>query len=621
VALELTAFVFTPPKHYHAHEGSTLNFTVTASLGGSPLTVNAFGLPAAATFDGTNFSWLAEFEDTTDTGRHDMTFTAGSQAEAVTIGVTEYAVLTFDMFLSPTVPVVGNIKIPEGGQTQVLAQAFFDNPFGDPSPIAGRGTNSWSNIRWFISDTAIASIATSTNVAVINGVVPGSTQVTAQFTDADLGILQALAPIDVLEVISISVDPVALSFPEGSTEVYAATATLEDASQTQAIQFFWASGNETIATVTGGLQVFGTGNLGFVTGKTLGTVIISAGVLNEAMVSGSADATIVAPLRNVALYATDRSTGSNRIMILDTLGAGTLHASMLTPYTNAFGPVDSHTNNDMLVSGFEAGTGFSQIQRIFSNGALSAVFTSNSTTPLGDTIDPHALRYRLDGWAYFAMSEGSSTLARISPAGATSNIGGPNNPGTNEGFGPTAIATFGNDLVFSGPWSFDLSQGQTVGFADLIARFDDGANTNDSFVWAGFAFPRLAAPAGDLRILNVSSGELFRFEDTNMDGDHFEIVGTSVETAQDDPGERFAAGLLPDPLLLLPSGFDTLNLDQMTGDVITTRIAGTPPQRIIVMRLDDLNADGDVDDAGEQTVVFDAGAPPGLDISEVVLKY
>jgi hypothetical protein len=39
------------------------------------------------------------------------------------------------------------------------------------------------------------------------------------------------------------------------------------------------------------------------------------------------------------------------------------------------------------------------------------------------------------------------------------------------------------------------------------------------------------------------------------------------------------------------------------------------------MRLDDLNSDGDVDDAGEQTVVFDAGAPPGTNIQGVLLKY
>ena len=39
------------------------------------------------------------------------------------------------------------------------------------------------------------------------------------------------------------------------------------------------------------------------------------------------------------------------------------------------------------------------------------------------------------------------------------------------------------------------------------------------------------------------------------------------------------------------------------------------------MRLDDLNSDGDVDDPNEQTVVFDAGAPPGTDIQAVLLKY
>jgi hypothetical protein len=301
-------------------------------------------------------------------------------------------------------------------------------------------------------------------------------------------------------------------------------------------------------------------------------------------------------------------------MILDTMGGSTLLSTMLTPYTRGFGPVDSHTNNDLLVSGFEFGTGFSQIQRIFSNPVgVSPVFTSASTTPLGDTIDPQALRYRPDGWAYFAMSEGSQTLSRTSPFGSTSSIGGPNDPGTNEGFGPTAIAPFGNDLVFSGPWSFDLTQGQTVGFADLIARFDDGTNANDSFVWAGFSFPRLAAPGGDLRILDIGTGKLFRFEDTNLDGDHFEIVGSSVKTAQDDPGERFPAGSLP-------SGFDTLNLDHMTGDVITTRIVGIPPQRIMVMRLVDVNANG-VYEKSEQTVVFDAGAPAGLDVGAVVLKY
>ena len=55
--------------------------------------------------------------------------------------------------------------------------------------------------------------------------------------------------------------------------------------------------------------------------------------------------------------------------------------------------------------------------------------------------------------------------------------------------------------------------------------------------------------------------------------------------------------------------------------MITTRIVGTAPQHITVMRLKDLNMDGDVDDDGEQTVVFDAGAPPGTDIQGVLLNY
>jgi hypothetical protein len=518
------------------------------------------------------------------------------------------------MFLSPIEPAPDPVVIPEGGQTQVLAQAFFEDPFGDPSPIAGRGTNAWSNILWFISDTAIASLSTSTNVAVIDGVLPGTAVVTAQFTDADLGVMAATATLNVLAIVSIAVDPVSLSFPNGSTEVYTSTATLSDASETQDVEFFWSSSNESIATVTPGQQVFGTSHLGFVRGQSEGTATITASVPNAAMVSGSATATLVAPLRNEELYGADRVTGSNQIVVVDTLGGSQLLATMLAPYTELFGPLDSHTNNDLLVSGFESVTGFSQIQRIFSAGAAVAVFTSDSTTQQGDTIDPQALRYRPDGWAYFAMSEGQQTLSRIDPAGSISNIGGPSNPGQNEGFGPTGIAPFGNDLVYSGPWSFDLGQGQTVGFAELIARFDDVANSNDSFVWPDFSFPRMAAPGGDLRILDATTGELFRFEDTNLDGDHFEIVGTTLLTAQDDPNERFAAGQLP-------SGFVTLSLDHQTGDMITTRIVGIAPQRIMVMRLTDLNADGDVDDGGEQTVVFDAGAPPGTDIRAVVLRH
>jgi hypothetical protein len=45
------------------------------------------------------------------------------------------------------------------------------------------------------------------------------------------------------------------------------------------------------------------------------------------------------------------------------------------------------------------------------------------------------------------------------------------------------------------------------------------------------------------------------------------------------------------------------------------------PQRITVMRVADVNGDGDIDDAGEQVIVFDAGAPPGTDAADVLLKY
>jgi hypothetical protein len=299
---------------------------------------------------------------------------------------------------------------------------------------------------------------------------------------------------------------------------------------------------------------------------------------------------------------------------IDTAGGSQTLDAVASPYDGLFGPAASHTTNEVLVAGYELATGFSQIQRIGPTGGVTPVFTSDTLTSLGDTIDPQVIEYRPDGWAYFAMTEGQQTLSLIDPSGSISNIGGPNDPGTNDGFGPNAIAPFGTDLVYSGPWSFDLAQGQKIGFASLVARYDDTTGDNDSFVWPGFEFPQLAAPGGDLRILDRSTGELFRFSDLNSDGDHYEIVGVSVLNAQDDAGERIAAGLLP-------SGFNTLTLDPQTGDMITTRIVGKAPQRIIVMRLEDLNADGDVDDAGEQTVVFDAGAPPGTNIQGVRLKY
>ena len=140
----------------------------------------------------------------------------------------------------------------------------------------------------------------------------------------------------------------------------------------------------------------------------------------------------------------------------------------------------------------------------------------------------------------------------------------------------------------------------------------------------GVSFPQLAAPGGDLHILDSQTGELFRFEDLNGDGDHFFIDDTTIpgtKFAADDPGERMAAGQLP-------VGFNTLRLDGQNPDVmISTRLVGSKPQHIQVMRIEDKNLDGDVGyhpddlDPDEQVIVFDAGAPSPTDIRDTLLKY
>jgi len=177
-------------------------------------------------------------------------------------------------------------------------------------------------------------------------------------------------------------------------------------------------------------------------------------------------------------------------------------------------------------------------------------------------------------------------------------------------------------LVFSGPWGEELlGKGNKVeGYAELVARYTSGSpGSNQFFARTGVTRPRLVAPGGNLWVLDASTGQLFRFADLNGDGNHFQIQSTTVggetlQTAVDDPGERILIGQLP-------LGFDQLQLDLATGDVIATRIVGSVPQRITVMRVADRNGDGDVNDSGEQTVVFDAGAPAGTDAADVLLKY
>jgi hypothetical protein len=610
-------FTFTPPAHYHVNEGATLNFTVTATRKKDPKTVTIqSGLPPGATFDGTNFSWVGAFADQFDSGRHDITFMADGDETVVTIGTTEEALLSFEMVDAIGQTIVAPVPVPVGGQAQVRGRGLFFNPFGDPSPIAGQGTNAWANFTWSIDDDSLAGFFSATNVAVVEGMASGMTQVHASFTDATLGPMTASATLDVLDVISVEVDPPSLSFPEGSTEPFTATATLEGGAQTQSIDFAWSSSNDSVATVAGGSQLFGTAHIGNVTGQALGSATISASAVGGAVVTGTTNVTLVAPFRNQELFGLDEQPSGNQVVEIDNLGGSQLVAVMLPPYDDQFCSASSHTTNELLVGGFEMSTGFSEIQRISPAGVVTAEFTSTSTTPQGDTIDVLAIRYRPDGVAYFSMSEGQDTLDELDPAGVilTPRIGGPSG---NDGTGPRSIAPFGNDLVYSAPWGFEFTHsGDTAGFADLIARFDDATNDNDAIAVVGVTFPRLAAPGGDLRVLDGSTGELFRFDDLNSDGDHYFIMGagTATQSAEDDPGERIAAGQLP-------VGFNTLRLDPLTGDMIATRIVGTAPQHITVMRLVDLNSDGDVDDAGEQTVVFDAGAPPGTDIQGVLIKY
>jgi hypothetical protein len=358
-----------------------------------------------------------------------------------------------------------------------------------------------------------------------------------------------------------------------------------------------------------------------VTAQGLGTATITAATSTGQVVVGTAQATAVSPLRAQELFGMDRQPAGKQVVSIDTAGVQQFHAALLAPYDDEFGSSSSHDTNEILVGGFETSTGFSEIQRIDSVGNATELFTSTTVTPLGDTIDVQAIRYGLNGEAYFAMSEGQYALTHVDGFGTLTKIGGPSG---NDGFGPISIAPFENGaaLVYSGPWGVELlGQGNVVeGFADLVARYAPGPPASNEFIArTGVSLPQLVAPDGDLWILDASTGELFRFEDGNGDGDHYEIettsvMGETIQTAVDDPGERISAGQLP-------IGFNRLRLDFATGDIIATRVVGTVPQRVTVMRVADLNSDGDVDDSGEQVVVFDAGAPAGTDIHDVLLKY
>jgi hypothetical protein len=591
-------FDITPPPNYHVTAGETLNFTVSAARRGTPLSVTATGLPPSATFDGTNFSWTGEFVDTSDSGNHDVTFTADGESTVVNIATTQYPVTGMAVIGLDGKPVF-SLPVPLGGQALLSVQPQFDNPYGVPT-LGGQGANAWNQFAWSIDATYLADFFSATNVAVVEGMGDGTTQVHARFTDAVLGEVDASAFLDILEVVSVEVSPANLSFPVGSTEPLVATATLEGGSQTTRIPFNWWTSDETIATVVAG-SVLGTAN---VAGQDLGAATITAFTSSGPVVTGTMQATGMAPLRDQELFGLDQEPAGNRVISIDTTGNTQLVATMLAPYDDRFCSSSSNDANEILVGGFELSTGFSEIQRMDSAGNVTDVYTSTTVTQIGDTIDVQAIRYRPDGDAYFAMSEGQHSFSRVDPLGSLVPIGGPNG---NDGFGPIAIAPFGNDLVYSGPWGVELlGQGNKVeGFAELVARYSSASPSSNEFIAkTGVSLPRLVAPDGDLWVLDGGTGELFRFEDLNGDGDHYFILteavaGQIVQSAQDDPGERVSAGQLP----------------------VATRVVGTAPQRITVMRVADLNSDGDVDDAGEQEVVFDAGAPPGSDAADALLKY
>jgi len=605
-------FDFSPPPNYHVTQGQTLNFSVTATRGRDPVSVSISGQPASSSFDGTNFSWVGGFVDSADTGNYNVTFTADGESTVVNIATTEYPVVGAIMVGLNGQP-LSSLPVPVGGQSLLIVQPQFNNGLGIPS-IGGRGSSGWSKFVWAVDATYLANVVSATKVAVVAGEGGGTTEIHASFTDAAIGEVVATTELDVLEVTSVAVSPANVTLPDESTEPLLATATLEDGSQSTRIPFLWQTSDAAVATVVAG-SAPGSANM---TAQGLGTATITAVTTTGPVVAGDALATVVSPLRSVDLFGMNQQASGNQVVTIDTAGIAQLHAAVLPPYDDEFGSSSSHDTNELMISGFQSSTGFSEIQRIDPVGNASAVFTSTDVTSLGDTIDVQAIRYRPDGQAYFAMSEGQYTLGLIDQLGVLSKLGGPSG---NDGFGPISIAPAQNGipLAYSGPWGVELlGQGNEVqGFADLVARYVPGPPSSNVFMAvSGVSQPQIVAPHGELWILDVATGELFRFDDLNSDGNYYEIettviMGQTIQTALDDPGERILAGQLP-------LGFSRLRIDFATQDIIATRVVGTAPQRITMMRVADLNSDGDVDDPGEQTIVFDAGAPAASDIRDVL---
>ena len=157
--------------------GDTLNFTVTATQNGSPVSVTDSGLPPGATFDGTNFSWVGAFATVDDTGFNVVTFNAGGDTKDVWVGVTEFPILEFALVDDVTgEPFPGNtIPISVGGKQRVWAQVKC-NPFGGGNiPFCGQGTNGWPNFVWSIFNPSVADFVSTDIVSEVEGLSIGMT--------------------------------------------------------------------------------------------------------------------------------------------------------------------------------------------------------------------------------------------------------------------------------------------------------------------------------------------------------------------------------------------------------------------------------------------------------------
>ncbi len=593
---------FAPEPNYAVHVGATLTFSVgPASLG-----ITASGLPAGATFDGTTFSWAPSRQDARESdeggafreGRYTVTFTtAGGTAVDVKIGVSEDELVS--LFMPDQTIGIGAEGIAVVGVT-----------FSDGSTALGSVSNPITPT-WQTADPAIAFVSNvlpDGTIVFVQSVDRGTTTLTSRITSATRGELSATATVTVLGVTSIAIDPPLLDLPQDASDVLQATATLEDGSPSTAVPFAWSSSEPTTVSVNAA-----PGGHGIVVGNAFGSATITASADN---VSAFADVTVVPPLRALSFFGLDvlpPSVDDSRFVVLDTLGGAQAHATLLEPYFME--ETDSNGLNELVVSGLEATTFQTAFQTVDATGAVTL---AHVIMDANDFVTD--LRLQDDGTIYAAADDGRYVFSRLSTAGQVTHIGAPSG---STGFGEGTLGLAGADVVYTGPWDYEYSQGPTViGTASLVGLYDAAQSAQLQHVpvavatW-GTAADSMVAPGGLLHAIDGPSGVVYRFVDLDGDGDHFFLqdsvdeFGNPVREALDDPGEREVFANLPLA--------DTLRADLTTGALFAVRVTGVDPKWVRVLKLVDLNGDGDADDAGEQVVVFDAAAPAGTSIGGVDL--